>query len=63
MSKFYGTPTQGVELFLLRDGGVYPLVFWVGQMLLGSLAPLFLLATKSDESGGARNSPGLPRFS
>ena len=33
-----------VELFLLRDGGVYPLLFWGGQVLLGTLAPLALLA-------------------
>ena len=26
-------------MFLLRDGGVYPLVFWLGQIVVGSLAP------------------------
>ena len=40
LTKFYSAEHRGVELFLLRDGGVYPLVFWLGQIVIGSLAPL-----------------------
>jgi molybdopterin-containing oxidoreductase family membrane subunit len=43
LTKFYGAAHRGVELFLLRDGGVYPLVFWGGQILIGAAAPLLLL--------------------
>ncbi len=43
LTKFYQTGHRGVELFLLRDGGVYPLVFWGGQIIVGSLLPLALL--------------------
>ncbi len=44
VSKIYVPRTQGVEAFLLLTGGVYPLVFWVGQVLVGSVAPLLILA-------------------
>jgi len=44
ISKFYEARSLGVELFLLRDGGIYPLLFWGGQVLIGTLAPLALLA-------------------
>ena len=43
LTKLYGPAHRGVELFLLRDGGVYPAVFWAGQVLLGSIAPLAIL--------------------
>ena len=47
MTSFYSPAHRGVELFLLRDGGVYPLVFWLGQIVLGSLVPLAILAYPS----------------
>ena len=43
VTKLYGAKYHGVEAFLLRDGGVYTLVFWIGQILIGSLLPLALL--------------------
>jgi Ni/Fe-hydrogenase subunit HybB-like protein len=55
LNKLYGTSTQGVELFLLRDGGIYPLVFWLGQIVIGSLTPLALLAFMSEGSAARRN--------
>jgi molybdopterin-containing oxidoreductase family membrane subunit len=55
LNKFYGAPTQGVEMFLLKDGGVYPLIFWLGQIVIGSLAPLALLAFMGEGVAGRRN--------
>ncbi len=55
LNKFYGAPTQGVEMFLLKDGGVYPLIFWLGQIVIGSLAPLVLLAFMGEGAAGRRN--------
>jgi molybdopterin-containing oxidoreductase family membrane subunit len=52
LSKLYVATTQGAEAFLLRDGGVYPLAFWIGQILIGSIAPLILLATMDDSPTG-----------
>jgi Ni/Fe-hydrogenase subunit HybB-like protein len=43
LTKFYTAAHRGVELFLLRDGAVYPLVFWGGQIVAGALAPLLIL--------------------
>jgi [DsrC]-trisulfide reductase subunit P len=44
VSKLYAAPTRAVEAFILSDGGVYPLVFWGGQIFLGNILPLLMLA-------------------
>ncbi len=54
LSKIYATTTQGIEAYLLRDGGVYPLTFWVGQILVGSILPLVLLATMDEGPSGRK---------
>ena len=41
--KLYATGYQGVERFLLVDGGVITSLFWVAQIAAGSLVPLWLL--------------------
>ena len=56
LTKFYSASHRGVELFLLRDGGVYPLVFWLGQIVVGSLAPLALLLYSPS---GAKRRPAI----
>lgn len=52
LTNFYSAGHRGVELFLLRDGGVYPLVFWIGQILVGSLVPLAILTFLSSAAKG-----------
>ena len=47
LTNVYSAGRRGVELFLLCDGGVYPLVFWLGQIVVGSLVPLAILAYPS----------------
>jgi Ni/Fe-hydrogenase subunit HybB-like protein len=42
LTNLYFTERHGVEAFLLLHGGVYTQVFWIGQILLGSLLPLAL---------------------
>ena len=44
ITKLYQGAHRGAMLFLINDGGVYPLMFWLGQIVLGSLAPLLILA-------------------
>ena len=41
--KLYAEGSQGIERFILVDGGVYPMLFWIGQIVFGSLVPLSLL--------------------
>ncbi len=48
--KLYAADSQGVERFLLLDGGVFPSLFWVGQIAAGSLLPLWLLLWRSTAS-------------
>lgn len=43
LTNLYATEHHGVEAFILRDGGIYTLIFWGGQILLGSLLPMFLI--------------------
>ncbi|MDH5179924.1 MAG: polysulfide reductase NrfD [Gammaproteobacteria bacterium] len=43
LTNLYGTENHGVEAFLLVDGGIYTKLFWYGTILIGCLAPLFLI--------------------
>ncbi|MFW5453898.1 NrfD/PsrC family molybdoenzyme membrane anchor subunit [Thioalkalivibrio sulfidiphilus] len=43
LTNLYATRLHGVEAFLLVHGGIYPFLFWFGQITLGSLLPLVLL--------------------
>src|SRR5690606_15278672 len=43
LTNLYSTRLHGVERFILLEGGIYPQLFWFGQILIGSLVPLFLL--------------------
>ena len=43
--NIYFARQQAFEQFLLVDGGVYPLLFWGGYVVAGSIVPLALLWT------------------
>lgn len=43
LTALYAPGRQGVVRFLLVDGGIYPLLFWLVQVALGGLAPLALV--------------------
>ncbi len=43
LMNLYATEHHGVERFILLDGGIYTKLFWIGQVLLGSLVPLGIL--------------------
>jgi len=51
LTNLYITQRHGVEDFILASGGIYTEVFWIGQILLGSLVPLALIYAP-----GVRNS-------
>ena len=44
LTNLYVAKQLDFEKFILVSGGVYPLLFWVGQVALGSLAPMAILA-------------------
>ena len=43
LTNLYFTRNHGVEQFVLLDGGIITGVFWIGQILIGSVLPLILL--------------------
>ncbi|NIP45755.1 MAG: molybdopterin oxidoreductase [Gammaproteobacteria bacterium] len=45
--KLYAAGYQGVERFLLVDGGMFPRLFWLGQIVAGSLVPLALIGLRA----------------
>lgn len=45
LTNLYFAKDHAVEAFILRDGGIITTLFWVGQILLGSIAPLVILLT------------------
>ncbi|TXH67579.1 MAG: molybdopterin oxidoreductase [Thiothrix sp.] len=43
LTALYITQRHGIEQFILLDGGIYTLLFWIGQVLIGGLIPLSLI--------------------
>lgn len=41
--KLYASGYQGIERFLLLEGGAITSLFWTGQIFVGSLGPLWLM--------------------
>jgi molybdopterin-containing oxidoreductase family membrane subunit len=44
LTNLYAGEHRGIERFLLLEGGAYTAAFWVGQVLVGSILPLAILA-------------------
>ena len=43
LTNMYFTKHHDFERFILLEGGIYTTLFWLGQLVLGSLVPLVLL--------------------
>ncbi len=43
LTNLYVTQHHGVESFFLASGGIYTVMFWFGQILIGGILPLFLI--------------------
>ena len=52
LANLYVAEHAAVERFLLVDGGAYPVVFWLGQVFLGSVVPLAILWRRSAPTRG-----------
>jgi len=47
LTNLYIARQHDVERFFLLDGGIYTALFWLGQVLIGSLLPLVLLFSRA----------------
>lgn len=54
LTNMYFAKQWDFERFLLVDGGIYPILFWGGQVLLGGIIPLMLIFSPS-----ARKNPAI----
>jgi len=52
LTKLYMARSREVEAFLLVNGGIYPLVFWLGQVGAGGVLPLVLLYSPAGRTRG-----------
>jgi len=43
LTNLYITQHHGIERFILLDGGIYTTMFWLGQIFVGGVIPLFLI--------------------
>ena len=43
LTNLYIAERHGIEAFILRDGGVYTWMFWLGQVVIGGVLPLGIL--------------------
>ena len=43
LTNLYFARQADFERFILSDGGIYPMVFWLGYVLIGNLLPLALI--------------------
>ncbi|WP_298137681.1 NrfD/PsrC family molybdoenzyme membrane anchor subunit [Acidiferrobacter sp.] len=57
LTNLYMAGHRGVESFLLVTGGIYPALFWGGQVLIGGVVPLVLLLRRRPPG----DAPGLTR--
>ncbi len=46
VTNLYITQHQSYEYFILANGGIYTLLFWVGYIIIGTLLPIFLIYCK-----------------
>ncbi|MFZ5483453.1 MAG: NrfD/PsrC family molybdoenzyme membrane anchor subunit [Pseudomonadota bacterium] len=57
LTNLYFAKQWAFERFILVDGGIYPLLFWGGQVLIGYILPLLMIF-----SPAARKQPALVFF-
>ncbi len=46
LTNLYITERHGIEAFVLRDGGQYTALFWLGQILIGYVVPLVIVFSR-----------------
>ncbi|GAB4480214.1 MAG: hypothetical protein OHK0044_28090 [Burkholderiaceae bacterium] len=59
LTNLYFARQAQFERFILLDGGIYPVLFWVGYVLLGSVAPMVLVWRPGAGAGALRLAAAL----
>ena len=54
LANLYAAEHAGVERFILVDGGIYTLLFWAGQVVVGGIIPM-ILVFRPWQAGSKRN--------
>ncbi len=54
LANLYAAEHTGVERFILMDGGIYTLLFWLGQVVIGGILPM-VLVFRPPVAGSNRN--------
>ena len=47
LTNLYATKHHEYEFFLLFSGNIYTILFWIGQILIGTFIPLLILYSKN----------------
>ena len=50
ITNLYISKHYDYEAFILTAGGIYTIIFWIGQVLIGLLLPLYLLLNKNSNN-------------
>ena len=50
ITNLYISKHYDYEVFILTAGGIYTIIFWIGQVLIGLLLPLYLLLNKNSNN-------------
>ena len=50
ITNLYISKHYDYEVFILATGGIYTIIFWIGQVLIGLLLPLYLLLNKKSNN-------------
>ena len=50
ITNLYISKHYDYEVFILTAGGIYTIIFWIGQVLIGLLLPLYLLLSKNSNN-------------
>ncbi len=43
LTNLYATEHHGIEKYILLEGGIYTQMFWIGQIIVGSILPMALI--------------------
>jgi len=50
LANLYAAEHSGVERFILMDGGIYTLLFWAGQVVVGGIIPMLLVFRQATDT-------------